>query len=332
MIEMDLFNDIYYQKSFNKLYIENDDELFQFNYRKNEYYFHNTAIKRKINKVGNEDIFDWNLYDLETPYGYGGFLSNTNNKEFLNEAFQNYKAYCNQQGIIAEFIRIHPFNKIPHYIDTDFNFYTLDRKVVVVDLTLDKDKRWETYNSKTRNILRKCEKNGLKVAISDNLNLFKTLYKQTMIKNNANSFYFFGDNYFNKLFEMDNVLLFEAELDSEVIAMSFMIFGDDISHYHLSANTELGMKYNANYYLLEKMFQNARQLGKKYFLLGGGRSNDENDSLFRFKKKFSNLLYDFYLGGIVFNTEKYKKLNDIWISQNHNNNQNFFLKYRLDNV
>ncbi|MDA3779546.1 MAG: GNAT family N-acetyltransferase [Bacteroidales bacterium] len=283
---MNLFNDIYYKKTFNELYIGNDEELFQFNYQNNEYYFFNTSVKRKINNVGEVNIPKWNLYDLETPYGYGGFLSNTNNKEFLNEAFHNYKIKCNKENIVAEFIRIHPFNNTPHHISSKFNFYTPDRKVVVVELTLDKDKRWETYNSKTRNILRKCEKNGLTVSISDNQDWFKRIYKQTMIRNNAGAFYFFNDSYFDKLFKMDNVLLFEAKLNSEVIAMSFMIFGNDISHYHLSANTNLGMKYNANYYLLEKMFQYARQLGIKFFLLGGGDQKMKMTAFSDLKRNF----------------------------------------------
>lgn len=329
---MNLFNDIYYQKSYKELYLGNEGESFHFNYQKNQYKFYNTSIKKKINNIGQVKVSNLNLYDLETPYGYGGFLSNTNNKEFLNEALQHYKIKCKEENIIAEFIRIHPFNISPHQISSFLNFYALDRKVVVTDLTLDKDKRWEGYNSKTRNILRKCEKIGITVSTSENLEWFTKIYKQTMARNNADSFYYFNDKYFKKLIEMDNVLLFEAKLDSKVIAMSFMIFGNDISHYHLSANTDIGMKHNANYYLLEKMFQYARELGKKYFLLGGGKTNDENDSLFRFKKKFSNLLLDFHLAGIVFNYEKYEEMNEIWNNQNENFNQKYFLKYRIDNV
>lgn len=116
----------------------------------------------------------------------------------------------------------------------------------------------------------------------------------------------------------------------EILAMSFMLLGETISHYHLSSNTQLGLKYNANLILLDEMFNYSKTLGKKYFLLGGGRTSDSNDQLFKFKSKFTKSFYDFNIAGVIFNNEAYNELNAIWENQFLGNDSMHFQKYRLN--
>ena len=67
--------------------------------------------------------------------------------------------------------------------------------------------------------------------------------------------------------------------------MGFFMFGQEIVYYHLSANTPLSYSLNSNYALLHNIFIVSKELGIKYFLLGGGTSSNTDDSLFKFKKK-----------------------------------------------
>lgn len=64
-------------------------------------------------------------------------------------------------------------------------------------------------------------------------------------------------------------------------------------------------------------------------MLGGGRSNAANDSLFKFKSKFSPKSLPFYIAGKIYQPKIYEKLNQLWQQQNPNKRLNYFLKYRV---
>ena len=111
--------------------------------------------------------------------------------------------------------------------------------------------------------------------------------------------------------------------------MGFFMFGDNIAHYHLSANSNLSYKLNSNYALLDTLFNIAKNMGLKYFLLGGGSTSNSEDSLLKYKKKFSPAIKQFYISGKVFNNDIFKKYNSIWEEQS-DSRINYFLKYRLN--
>lgn len=325
---MNLLNDIYYKKEYIELYLKDKEAVFEYRFEEGEYVFTNLAIKRPISKINDTQLKEI-YYDLETAYGYGGIYSNTTDKVFLNKAFSAYSAYCKGEKIIADFSRVHPFNETHKEIKEFFDLYILDRKTVVVDSKLNEEKRWATYPTKIRTILRKCKKE-LIFRKSEDINTFLALYNETMKKNNADAFYFFDKQYFEKLISNPNIELYEVLIDDIVISATFVLFGEEIGHYHLSANNYEFRKHNANYFILDSLFNIAHQKGKKYFLLGGGRINAADDNLLRFKKKFSPLEKDFYIMGIVHNKEIYSKYCEIWEKTN-NSEIRYFLKYRLEN-
>ena len=122
--------------------------------------------------------------------------------------------------------------------------------------------------------------------------------------------------------------MFEVLQDGKVISASFVLFGEELGHYHLSANDYENRKFNANYFILDSIFDIAHQKGIKQFHLGGGRTNAEDDSLLIFKSKFSAEKKNFYIAGKIFNKKKYQEYIKIWESQS-STNVNYFLKYRL---
>lgn len=324
---MNLLNDIYYSKEYISLYLKENEELFVYQYKEDNFIFYNVAIKRPITKIGNEDIGD-GYFDLETAYGYGGFYTNTQDEAFIAKALYKYEEKCKNEKIIAEFIRFHTFNEFPicHSNYLDMNVY--DRDVVYVDLTLSRDEKWKNYSTKTRNILRKCERE-LTIERSNDIEKFIELYEKTMDKNNANEFYYFPKSYFEKLMKNKDIELYEILKDGIVISNAFFMFSDEFGHYHLSANNYEMRQYNANYFILDKMFDIAQEKQKKYFILGGGTSSFKDDSLLKFKQKFSALTKPFYISGKIYNEEVYNKYKDIWEQQTVLNLQ-YFLKYRLE--
>lgn len=326
-LEISLINDIYYNDEYISLYLKEDEELFAFEYKENDKVFINKTIKRPIVKIGNIDIDD-GYFDLESAYGYGGYYTNSQEKDFLNRAMKQYEKKCIDEKIIAEFIRFHPFNEFPIINQDVFDMNIYDRDIVYVDLQLSKEERWKTYSAKTRNILRKCEKE-LTFVQSDDLDKFIELYHKTMDKNSADDFYYFPKNYYKRLLENHDISLYAVLKDDKIISSAFFIFSDMFGHYHLSANDYDMRKYNANYFILDQIFEIAKEKKKNYFILGGGTTGEEDDSLLKFKRKFSPLTKPFYISGKIFNSEIYDKYIDIWQKQ-VKEDMKYFLKYRLD--
>ncbi len=329
--KIDLLSDIYYQKEYASLNLNRGSTLFEFDYREGSYRFYNLSVKKPITYIGNYPVAD-KYYDLETAYGYGGYYSSTEDPVFLKNAISAYSEQCEQERIVAEFVRFHPYNTFPEMNKEYLDFMLLDRQTVSIDLNVSKEDRWSKYSGTTRNILRK-SKPSMAFHETVDIDGFMQMYQQTMEKNNANSFYYFPKEYYQELLAMPNIKLFIVEVDSQVINMSFVLFGSDLAHYHLSANNINFAKLNGNYCLLDFVCDYT----KKYYPdisqlhLGGGRSNQDNDSLLAFKAKFSHIRNNFYIAGKIFNHAVYQQYTDTFNSLYPElKSAKFFLKYRLD--
>jgi len=322
--DINLLADIYYSNEYISLYLKKGEILFDFEYREENLFFINKAIKRPIKQIGDIAIDD-GYYDLETAYGYGGFYTNSDDKHFIKRAFKEYYKKCENEKIIAEFIRFHPFNNFPIKYNNYLEFNIYDRDVVII--TLNKN-IIDSYSSKVRNIIKKADK---KVTIqkSDNLIKFINLYNGTMKRNSATDFYFFSEDIFKNLYKIKNIDLYKVVFENEIIAMGFFIKGEDFIHYHLSANSILSYSLNANYALLYNLSEIGKKEGKSYFILGGGTTSLADDSLLKFKKKFSKETKPFYISGKIYNKKMYRRYIELWEEQSKVEVK-YFLKYRLD--
>ena len=320
-----LLEDIYYNTEYSKLYA-GDGEIFNYKYSEGDSYVQFIALKRLINKVGSKVVKE-KLYDLETPYGYGGPVTNSNNKDFLERAFNSYRAECIKENIVCEFIRFHPFNEL----STEsflFEMNQQEREVVVVDLTLDVDVRRSLYSKKTRNIVKRASEKLDVDVLTNKFDIFNKMYVETMKKNSADNFYYFDESYFKGLSLIDGVNLVGTKLDRDYVSIGYFMCSKELAHYHLSANNNNLSKENGNYLLLDSAFDIAKNKGCKYMMLGGGRSAAIDDSLFKFKKKFSPLIMPFYIAGIDFMPDKRAELNALWMEQNSQPYPKLFQLYR----
>ncbi|HIF9339298.1 TPA: GNAT family N-acetyltransferase [Photobacterium damselae] len=309
----DLSSDIYYQREYSALYEENC-EYFEYIYQEEKYYVKFHALKHRITSVAGQQLNE-ELYDLETPYGYGGPVTNTTDEAFLKRAFLAYRAHCQQHNIVCEFIRFHPFNSLATN-NTLFDMHVEERQVVIVDLEKSSDERRQLYSKTTRNIVKKATKN-LAIATDDvPLSEFSSMYYDTMKKNTASDFFFFKEDYFNQLMQLNGVSLLATRTDQAYASIGFFMCGDELAHYHLSANNQELSKENGNYLLLDAAFEHAKSQGCHYMMLGGGRTSSPDDSLFKFKAKFSPLTKPFYIAGLDFLPEKRQWLNQQWINHN----------------
>lgn len=322
-----LLNDIYYSKDYLALYLKEGESIFDFKYVEEDSFFYNLSIKRPINVIGNLAISD-GFFDLESVYGYGGILTNTTDKKFIDRAMTQYIEKCQSENIIAEFFRFHPFNFFSESFPDYFDMHVYDRDIVWIDLSVSSDDRWKDYSTTTRNILRKCKK-SLSFNRAYDVKDFLRLYVKTMDRHNASDFYYFTDEYYKNLLEIDGVELYEVKMGESILGSALFIFSEEYVYYHLSANDADAKSFNANYHMLESAFALAKERGKRFFILGGGVGSDNNDSLLAFKRKFSKLTRPFYICGKVYNEEAYVKYVSIWEKQT-SENKKYFLKYRLE--
>ncbi len=323
-----LIKDPYFDPEYAALYLEGNSSLFHFRYEEEERFFSTLSIKRPIDSVADVTI-DEEIYDLETPYGYGGYLANTTDTDFLRKALDAYTRHCEEEKIVAEFIRFHPFNTSIRSFFDFFDFCIDDRPTIYIDTTLTTQSRHQTYSSKVRRKIRKCERE-LSFFQTEDLSTFKALYHDTMRRNRAADFYRFDDRFFDSLFSKPFSRLYAVSDDEEIVSMVLVLLGPDIMHIHLSANRSEKMHKNGNYLLFDRVCDEAREAGCRYSFVGGGRSNRPDDTLLRFKRQFSSLSLPFYIAGKIFDQKTYRDLLNI-----HENifpdlkSTPYFLKYRL---
>lgn len=298
--------DIYLDKNYVALF----GELFEFEFKKDEKYFKLVANK---NKIKNSEF-----YDLSSAYGYSSIFANTSDTSFLNEALSALKSRCFDENIIAIFLRLHPYDVNLSFFEKKFDFFEQNRKLVVLELKNDINETRSSYSPRMRTCVRKARKE-LKIEFADekDKDSFVKFYEKSMKSLGASSFYFFNKDYHNALFNFEQYYLLKASYENQILGFVSFFLGADFSYYHLGATSKL---MNANAALLDFSFEFMSLKKSKICILGGGLKDD--DSLYKFKSKFSKQNAKFYIGGIITNEKAYNEL-----CEAHLNSK--FLKYRF---
>ena len=286
-----------------------------------------TVMKKDIadDKKFKDYLDKKKYYDLETPYGYGGPLTDNElsvdeQKDFIDE----FSKFCLSNNIVSILFRFHPL--LNNYCVLDkYAEYRYMHDTIYID-TKDEETINSNLDPKNRNMIRKAIKNDVQIVnkpITDYQD-FISIYNQTMGNLNADNYYYFADSYFKSLYEMkDNAYISYAYKDNKVIAGSIIFFNDKYMHYHLSGTDREYRNLPATNLILYESAKLAVQKGIKTFHLGGGLSQD--DSLFGFKKQFNRKdRLQFYVGRYIFDKDKYdyllsvRKESDIEFDINNN--------------
>ncbi len=256
-----------------------------------------------------------NLFEAYTPYGYGGpvLIEGNNDPKF---PFDRFLKELESRNIIDAFVRFSPFLDNQKYFPPQYielNRYTISRHLEkttpeAILKTFSKGTKWSLRKSMFSDITVSII-NG-KEADEEEVNNFFKLYSHNMNRVDAEEYYFFNKqcliNHF--IYLRDNIDLFVAKLDNKWIAASIFLLDDEIIHYHLSAS-------DYNYYKLYPvdriLFEAILYYGnirKKFLHLGGGMSLNSNDSLFSFKKKFGDIMNEYYIGKLIISENAYREV------------------------
>jgi hypothetical protein len=258
---------------------------------------------------------DTGLRDITSPYGYGGpcVMSETEERRHLvaQEFCRTFHSYCVERRIVSEFIRFHPLLNNARCLKGVLPI-TAIRETVTVDLEAPLEQIWEkSLRGRARTAVRKARKLGVttRVADEDGTRAFIQLYQATMDRLEADSYYYFGEAYFDHLQALTSAAgaVLEAWYEGRLIAAIVLLHGSEFAHYHLSASNPAYRAVQANSLLLWDAIEWAKGRGLSRFHLGGGYSGSD-DALFKFKSGFSPIRGTFSIGKVVHDQDAYQAL------------------------
>lgn len=304
--------DIYWLSGYVKAFqLHGDGEALLFSYENSGLKGINVVMKRDIsvdsrflNKVEPNTLFDF-----VTPYGYGGWLiEGVGDKK---EVIQEYEDWCQRHNIVSEFVRYHPLLKNQEITEGFYDVVPLGA-TIALDLS-SPETIWKNLTSKNRNMIRKAQKSGIAIyngRYPEIYERFRVVYNGTMDKDNADSYYYFGERFYESLLNdlSEEAQVFYAERDGKVIAASVMLAANGHLNYHLSGSLREYQNLAPSNLLLYKAALWGCANGCKTFHLGGGVGSHE-DSLYKFKRAFyRGEPCRFHIGRKVFLEEKYWEL------------------------
>lgn len=279
------------------------------------FYYEDDSL-RGINVVMKRDIANdkhfvgklehGKLFDFSTPYGYGGWITEGNGE--IEPLSKEYIDWCKTNGIICEFVRFSLFS------NTREAYYgTVVPRTNNVVCFLDKsiEEMFSVFEHKVRKNYRKAEKFGLEIQVVEedsSIEDFLRIYYSTMDRNDAEGEYYFKEDFFRTINEMNgHFAYFNVLLDGKVISTELVIIGSDTMYSYLGGTDSNYFDYRPNDFLKVKIIEWGIEKGFKKFVLGGGYGSD--DGIFRYKKSFSpEGIIQFYTGQYIFNEVLYNKL------------------------
>lgn len=288
----------------------------------------NVVFKRDIShdKKLRHKIEEGRFFDLITPYGYGGFRGNISDWDKLNRI---YKAYCMENHFICEFVRFELFGDYYEHYEGEVETKTRN---VVRSLELPLDEIWMDFKHKVRKNVKKANTFNLSCIVENSgtyLDDFLLIYNNTIERNDADSEYYFSREFFERLNEMpDNIMYFHVVYEGKIISTELVIYGAKNCYSYLGGTDREYFYMRPNDYLKYEIIKWAKKKGFKNYVLGGGYGAD--DGIFNYKLCLApHGLYDFYIGRRVFDDDTYLRLVDIRAIENPECRESeYFPKYR----
>jgi hypothetical protein len=261
------------------------------------------------------NIPNTNLYDMTSVYGYTGPISNRLFSDISIEMKENFKRelhqYFKKNRIISVFSRLNPFlDQLP--LMNSFQGIHDNGNSVVINLEQTIEQQRSKYDYSLIKQIKKLKFAGFYLEESKSpkaIKEFTEIYTENMKRVGASGYYMFTEEYFkNFLNSMEfHSKLFIVYHEGEAVCGGIILFTSKIIQSHLSATKTAYLKYSPAKFLTDEFSQIGRQLGMKFYNLGGGLGF-KKDSLFDFKSSFSDIYYEYKTWRYISDPENYLKL------------------------
>ena len=305
--------DVYYLSGYVKAFqLHGDGEPLLFHFEGDSLRGINVVMKRDIARdprfAGKLPEDTW--FDLATPYGYGGWLLEGEGDPA--PLFAAYEAWCQTHCVVSEFVRFHPVLENQKPLAEAYEVVPLGG-TIAMDLA-SPETVWANLTSKNRNVIRKAQKNGVRIFSGRSPELyeaFRLLYNATMDKDHAAKYYYFAPAFYERILNdlPQNAQVFYAQMeDGTVIAASILLAANGRLNYHLSGSRRDFQHLAPTNLLLYEAALWGCANGCRTLHLGGGVGSGE-DSLFQFKKAFyRGEPRRYHIGKKIFLPERYQAL------------------------
>lgn len=279
--------DVYHTLHYHNL--DNRGEPMLFVYEEEETFIALPLIKREID--------DADFCDLTSSYGYSGPVSNREfellSDSFINNFKYSFTDFMQHNRAVSVFCRLNPFLNQSCLLEK-LGGLRSNGRTVYIDLTQSLDAQRARYDKRLQRQIRQLRKRGYLIKYADTqeeIRLFTRMYNQNMLRLHANESYFYNEDYFSALltnseFNCRLILVYDGD---EMICGATMMWLEGIIRNHLSATSESHVRFSPSKLLTDEISVVGRALGMKFFHLGGGVGGRE-DTLFHFKRSFSDLL------------------------------------------
>lgn len=305
--------DVYFTPEYYSLYQEyGDGKACCFVFEKEGEIVLYPFLKNPITPLGYE--LDREYYDIQGAYGYNGVIASTTDKGFISDFWEAFDTWCQDNDVIAEFMRFHPVMR-NHLLGEGHFKLIHDRNTVYLDLTQSEEDIFAGFDKGTRQHIRKAAK-SIEIRPAErneeNVQIFNRIYRENMEHVNSIPYLFFNLQHFHNMFEMESIEFFIAwQGDTPIACYSGLVSEEYYGNYLRASLTEYN-RTGVNTLMYWSMIQSAKAHGCHYVHFGGGTSGDPDNSLLHYKMNFSKTLSEFWIGKKIHNQVVYDKIVDQW--------------------
>lgn len=265
--------------------------------------------------------------DIVSSWYYGGpILSGGAGEALATEFAAAFRDYCQDVGIVAEFIRFDP--NIENHTDFDVLDPTFNRQTVPVDLTRSKETIWEQYEDRNQRAIRQAKESPLSIDraySATDIERFHNIYSNAMEARDAAEHYRFPVEFFERLLETSLFSLVVARYEGELVGGFIIAHDDTYSHHYLSASNPEYWDDRVNNLLYHEAVQYMHDTGRDVFDFQGGRPG-----VFNFKKGFSPDRGEFYISKRIHLPEVYEETVDAASAAGIDTETGYFPAYRIE--
>ncbi len=230
----------------------------------------------------------------------GGPILDWTNKKLVQKIFDDIREEGGRMGCV--FVRIRPqlplsekslllmgglgLKRAPMYLSVEY--------AGILDLSKSEEEILAGASQGFRRKLRKAEKNNIEIKAETSDEAIDDFCKLEKKHAERQKYVAFSKDFLKKQFEAfregNEILIYTARKDDEILAMNFMIFYGPEASYHYGVSSELGTKYSAAPLLHIAAMQEARKRGCIRYNLWGIVEPDEKTHRFygvsEFKRSF----------------------------------------------
>jgi len=283
-------------------------------------------------------------WDINSAYGFAGplpVMDSGGGSPFVEDALDHLMRVWREMSVVSVFTRFCPFHQnhllFERWLETrpcEKGSVESNGHTVVIDATQTPVQRWPYYKGSLRRDIRRAEELSLRAEPDpdwERLEDFLTIYESVGERNefalrhrlHREQFLTMRDRLGSK------AALFHVMDGDRVAASTVWVASGNVLHGLFGGPHPDYLRFGAYKFLIHCAVDWARERGFRYLNVGGGRGGSDTDSLYQFKRAFSNLRLPFHIGRLILDAAKY---NDLTVNRGLQTNTDFFPAYRAAGV